>query len=640
MSTEKGNISIHTENIFPIIKKWLYSEKDIFLRELVSNASDAINKVKKLSTIGEAKLAEDYKARIDVAVSKKNGTITIMDNGIGMTADEVRKYINQIAFSGAMDFIEKYKDKTDDQQIIGHFGLGFYSSFMVASKVEIRTLSHVEGSEAVLWESNGDTEYQMGPAEKTSHGSEITLYMADDSKEFLDTWKVQEVLKKYFAFLPVEIFCLDADAEKTTDTAKKTETEDAEADELDAVDKGEKPLNNTSPLWLKNPRDCTDEEYKAFYRDVFMDFNDPLFWIHINMDYPFNMKGIIYFPKLKHEFETSEGKIKLYYNQVYVADNIKEVIPEFLMLLKGTLDCPDLPLNVSRSFLQNEGYVHKISAHITKKVADKLQLLFKRERENYVKYWSDIHPFVKYGCMREDKFHEKVNDIILFKTTDETHVTLQEYLDANKAHENTVYYANDEKQQSQYIRMFKEHHLQAVVLDTMIDSHFISFLEQKNPNLKFLRVDADITETMKHDGEKLSDDDKKTIQEALEKLFRDATGNEKLKISVEALKSESTPAVVVLSEQSRRFREMSRSFGGGMDMKDLFPNEETLVLNSRNALVQGMLKAQKDASREADVKLCAQHLHDLAMLGHKPLDATTMGAFIERSNLLLQKFMG
>ncbi len=620
MINEKGNISIHTENIFPIIKKWLYSEKDIFLRELVSNASDAISKLKKLSDIGEAKLAEGYKPSIEVSVNKEKGTITITDNGIGMTEEEVKKYINQIAFSGAKDFIEKYKDKTDDQQIIGHFGLGFYSSFMVSQKVTIDTLSYREGEKAVLWESTGDTEYTMGDSQKTTVGTAITLSLAEDSKEFLDVWKVREIIKKYFAFLQYEIYIIDENEKKE----EKKETED-------------KPINNTHPLWLKNPRDCTDEEYKSFYHEVFQDFNDPLFWIHINMDYPFNMKGIIYFPKLKHEFETMEGKIKLYYNQVFVADNIKEVIPEFLMLLKGCLDCPDLPLNVSRSFLQNEGYVDKISTHITKKVADKLQLLFKKDRESFEKYWEDINPFVKYGCMREPKFHEKVKDILIFKTIGGKFTTLAQYLEDNKADEKKVYYVNDEKQQAQYIRMFKEHGMDAVILSTMIDSHFISFMEAENRDVKFMRVDADINSVMK--SEETKEEDKKPLLEKLEAIFKEATGNDKLKVEVEALKSDSTPAIILLSEEARRFKEMSRSFGGNFNSADLFPNEETLMLNSTNPLIKRIVELHGQDNRKEDTLLAASHVYDLALLNHRQLEPGTMEKFIERSNALLMRLL-
>ena len=495
MVSEKGNISIQTEDIFPIIKKWLYSEKDIFLREIVSNASDAISKLKKLSDIGEAMLPENYKPRITVSVNKEKGTLAVSDNGIGMTDEEVKKYINQIAFSGAKDFVEKFKDKTDDQQIIGHFGLGFYSSFMVSTKVRIDTLSYKEGSRAVSWESEGSTEYSMEPSERKEFGTTVTMYIAEDSKEFLDAWKIREILRKYFAFLQYEIYLIDENEKKSEDS------------EDDTKGKEEKPINNTYPLWLKNPRECTDEEYKNFYHEVFTDFNDPLFWIHINMDYPFNMKGIIYFPKLKHEFETMEGQIKLYYNQVFVADNIKEVIPEFLMLLKGCLDCPDLPLNVSRSFLQNEGYVRKIASHITKKVADKLTLMFKKDRENYEKYWGDINPFIKYGCLREPKFFERVKDIIIYKTINDKFLTTEEYLEQNKESDKKIYYVNDENQQAHYIRMFKENNMDAVILNTLIDSHFISFMEQEYKDVKFMRVDSDIMENMKSDSK--DDDEQK-----------------------------------------------------------------------------------------------------------------------------------
>ncbi len=620
MINEKGNISIQTENIFPIIKKWLYSEKDIFLRELVSNASDAISKLKKLSDIGETKLPEDYKPRITVSVNKEKGTLAISDNGIGMTAEEVKKYINQIAFSGAKDFIEKYKDKTDEQQIIGHFGLGFYSAFMVSSKVRIDTLSYQEGQSAVAWESEGDTEYIMEGSDKKEIGTTVTLFVADDSKEFLDTWKVREVLRKYFAFLQYEIYLIDENEKKE-----------------DKKDKEEKPINNTSPLWLKNPRDCTDEEYKKFYHEVFTDFNDPLFWIHINMDYPFNMKGIIYFPKLKHEFETIEGKIKLFYNQVFVADNIKEVIPEFLMLLKGCLDCPDLPLNVSRSFLQNEGYVDRISAHITKKVADKLQLLFKKDRENYEKYWEDINPFVKYGCMREPKFFERVKDILIYKTINDKFLTQEEYLEENKESDNKIYYVNDEKQQAQYVRMFKENGMDAVILNTMIDTHFISFMEVENKDVKFLRVDADIIDNMKDKNSK--EEDNKGLQEKLKKIIKEATGKDKLKIKVEGLKSESTPAVILLSEESRRFKEMSRSFGGNINTADLFPDEETLVLNSNNTIVKKIAELYEEENRKEDALTVANHIYDLALLNHRQLEPDAMVKFIERSNSLLMRLI-
>ena len=620
MINEKGSISIQTEDIFPIIKKWLYSDKDIFLRELVSNAADAISKLKKLADIGEAKLPEDYKPRITVSVNKDKGTLAITDNGIGMTDEEVKKYINQIAFSGARDFIEKYKDKTDDQQIIGHFGLGFYSAFMVSSKVRIDTLSYQEGADAVAWESAGDTEYTMEGSDKKDVGTTVTLFLADDSKEFLDTWKVREILRKYFAFLQYEIYLVDENEKKD-----------------DKKDKEEKPINNTNPLWLKNPKDCTDEEYKNFYHEVFTDFNDPLFWIHINMDYPFNMKGIIYFPKLKHEFDTIEGKIKLFYNQVFVADNIKEVIPEFLMLLKGCLDCPDLPLNVSRSFLQNEGYAEKISAHITKKVADKLQLMFKKDREKYEKYWDDINPFIKFGCMKEPKFFERVKNILIYKTINGKYLTQEEYLEQNKESNKKIYYVNDEKQQAQYIRMFKDNGMDAVILNTLIDNHFISFMEVENKDVKFLRVDADIIDNMKDENSK--EKDNKKLQEKLEKIIKDATGKDKLKIKVEGLKSESTPAVILLSEESRRFKEMSRTFGTSINTTDLFPDEETLVLNSNNPIVKKIADLYEEENRKEDALTAANHIYDLALLNHRQLEPDAMVKFIERSNSLLMKLL-
>jgi molecular chaperone HtpG len=614
MINEKGNISIQTENIFPIIKKWLYSEKDIFMRELVSNAADAISKLRKLADIGEAELPEGYKPRIDVSVNKKEGTIAISDNGIGMTDEEVKKYINQIAFSGAKDFIEKYKDKTDDQQIIGHFGLGFYSSFMVSNKVRIDTLSYQKGASAVQWESSGDTEYSMVESDKKDLGTTVTLFIADDSKEFLDAWKIREILKKYFAFLQYEIYLTD---------------------ENDKDKKEDKPLNNTRPLWLKNPKDCTDEEYRSFYHEVFQDFNDPLFWIHINMDYPFNMKGIIYFPKLKYEFETMEGKIKLFYNQVFVADNIKEVIPEFMLMLKGCLDCPDLPLNVSRSFLQNEGYVEKISNHITKKIADKLQLLYKKDKENYEKYWDDINPFVKYGCMKEPKFFEKIKNIIIFKTINGKYVTLDEYLENSP--DKKVYYVNDEKQQAQYIRMFKENSMDAVILNTLIDTHFISFMEMQNKDIRFLRVDADIVDSMKDKAN--TEEESKNLQEKLEKIIKEATGADKLKVRVEGLKNESTPAVILLSEESRRFRDMSRTFGSGINAAELFPAEETLILNSNNKIIRRIAELYDEENRKEDAVFAASHVYDLAFLNHRQLEPEAMARFIERSNQLLTRLL-
>ncbi|HEY8499276.1 MAG TPA: molecular chaperone HtpG [Clostridia bacterium] len=622
MAKEKGNISIQTENIFPIIKKWLYSEKDIFIRELVSNSADAISKLKKLADMGETELPEGHKFKITVSVNKEKKTIKIIDNGIGMTGDEVKKYINQIAISGAKDFLEKYRDKADDQQIIGHFGLGFYSAFMVAERVRIDTLSYQKDAQPVSWESRGDSEYEMDVSGRTEVGTTVTLFMAEDCMEYTESFKMREILKKYFAFLPYELYFVDENA-KSDDKDKK---------EIE-------PLNDTNPLWKKNPKDCTDEEYKKFYRDTFLDFQDPLFWIHLNMEYPFRMQGIIYFPRLKHEFETMEGKIKLYYNQVFVADNIKEVIPEFLLLLKGMLDCPDLPLNVSRSFLQNEGYVQMISNHITKKVADKLTLLYKKEKENYTKYWNDINPFVKYGCIREDKFYERVKDIIIFKTIHDEYVTLNEYLDGNKEkNENIVYYVNDVNQQAQYINMFKENEMEAVVLNTLIDNHFISFLESKNADLKFMRIDAEITSNLKDEAKDEDEKEAKKISEKLEKLFKDVLDNKDLKVKVEKLKSESTPAMILLNEHSRRMQEMSRMFGG-KDMSSMFPNEETLVINRNHRLVNALVQNIDNSEKEEDIKLLVRQIYDLAMLTHNPLAPEAMTAFVQRSIQLMEKIV-
>ena len=631
MPHENGNISIHTENILPIIKKWLYSEKDIFIRELGSNANDAETKLKKLSSIGEVQLPEDTRLTIKVIVNKDAKTIQVIDNGIGMTAEEVKKYINQIAFSGAVDFLEKYKDKADEgSQIIGHFGLGFYSAFMVSEKVQIDTLSFQEGEAAVRWTSSGGTEFEMDDSDRTERGTTVTLYLSEDSLEFLDYYKMREVLEKYCSFLPFEVYLEDA--------AKKEEKKDNADDGEKAADETKeevKPLNDTHPLWLKNPRDCTDEEYKSFYTKVFHDFNEPLFWIHLNMDYPFNLKGILFFPKLKHEFETIEGQIKLYYNQVFVADNIKEVIPEFLMLLKGVIDCPDLPLNVSRSFLQNDGYVSKISSHITKKVGDKLVSVYENERENYTKYWDDINPFVKYGCLRETKFFDRVKDIIIYKSTNGGYVTLKEYLERNKEkHENKVFYVTDEKQQAQYIRIFKEQGMEAVVLTSMIDNHFIQFLEMKESGVKFSRVDADLSESMKETGGEADG----AIPEGLEQLFKEAVSNEKLKVQVEALKAASVPGMILLSEYSRRMQEMSRAYGmGGMDMKDMFPEEQTLVLNKNNPLIKAVVSLKDREARKDDVRMICQHIYDLALMSHKQLEPEAMTRFIERSNLLLAR---
>lgn len=629
MMHESGSISINTENIFPIIKKWLYSEKDIFVRELVSNSSDAISKLKKLSAIGEADLEGDDKWQIKVVVNKKEKTMQIIDNGIGMTFEEVGKYINQIAFSGAKDFLEKYKDKTDEGQIIGHFGLGFYSAFMVADKVQIDTLSYKKDEKAVRWVSVGGMDYEMGESDRASRGTTVTLFLSEDSLEFLDSFKVREILEKYFSFLPYEVY-FEAVGESSEEGGEAIK--DKEPKEL-------KPINDTNPLWLKNPKDCTDEEYKEFYRKVFHDFNEPLFWIHLNMDYPFNLKGILYFPKLKHEFETIEGQIKLYYNQVFVADNIKEVIPEFLMLLKGTLDCPDLPLNVSRSFLQNDGYVNKISAHITKKVADKLTSIYENERESYNKYWDDINPFVKYGCIRESKFYDRVKDIVIFKTTNGDYVSQKEYLERNKEkHENKVFYVSDERQQAQYIKLFKDNGMEAVILSSMIDNHFISFLESKQTDIKFLRIDSDISECLKEKEDNVDEKASKELQESFEKLFKDALGNDKLKLKVESLKATSVPGMILLDERSRRMQEMSQRFGG-FDMSHMFGNEETLVLNKNNDLIKKIIDIKDNDDRKNEVKLICEHIYDLAMMSHKHLSAEAMTKFIERSNMLLTKLV-
>jgi len=635
MKHESGSISINTENIFPIIKKWLYSEKDIFIRELVSNSSDAISKMKKLNAMGEADLPEDNKFEIKVVVNKNEKTIKVIDNGLGMTDEEVKKYINQIAFSGAVDFLEKYKDKSDDGQIIGHFGLGFYSAFMVADRVQIDTLSYQPGAAAVRWISDGGTEFEMMDSDRTERGTTVTLYLSEDGIEFADEYKMRSTLQKYFAFLPYELYLEDEAKAAEKEEAKSDNKEDADQKAEKSEPKKPEPLNDTHPLWLKNPRDCTEEEYKQFYTKVFHDFNEPLFWIHLNMDYPFNLKGILYFPKLKHEFETVEGQIKLYYNQVFVADNIKEVIPEFLMLLKGVLDCPDLPLNVSRSFLQNDGYVNKISTHITKKVADKLTSLYENERDNYNKYWDDINPFVKYGCIREEKFYDRVKDIIIFKSTKGGYTTLKDYLENNKEkHENKVFYVSNEKQQAQYIRMFNENEMEAVILPTMIDNHFIQFLESKMSGVRFNRIDADISDNMKKDNTGIAEAD----VAYLEKLFKAAVNDDKLKIQVESLKNESMPAMILLSEQSRRMQEMSAMFGG-MDMSHMFPKEQTLVLNSSNKLVKALTDMKTDETKKDEIKLISEHIYDLAMMSHQPLEPEAMTKFIERSNEILMKLV-
>ncbi len=621
MYRESGNISVHTENIFPIIKQWLYSDKDIFLRELVSNGNDAIQKLKRLSDIGQVDLGGQPFFRVDVVLDKDNGIIQVMDNGIGMTRDEVKKYINQVAFSSAQEFLERYKDQPGEaNQIIGHFGLGFYSAFMVADKVQIDTLSWEDGAEPVRWISETGMDYTMEVSDsRTQRGTTITLHISEDSKEFLEGYRLREILNKYCSFLPVEIYFRDVKEKK------KDDGEDP------------KPINDIRPLWLKHPNDCTDEEYKEFYQKVFHDFRDPLFWIHLNVDYPFNLKGILYFPRLNNQFETLEGQIKLYSNQVFVADNIKEVIPEFLMLLKGTIDCPDLPLNVSRSFLQNDGQVQKISSYISRKVADKLASLFKNERDDYNRYWDDINPFIKYGCMRDQKFYEQVKDYIIFKTLDGEYITLKDYLEKNKEkHENQVYYVNDETQQAQYIRLFKEQDLDAVYLNNIIDTHFISFLEMNEGSVKFKRVDSDISQSLKDDQEK---DDKKVdkkIDKTLEKLFKEAIDKDDLKIEIEGLKNRDIPAMVLLSEESRRMEEMIQRFG---DMGLNYPmhKEETLIINKSSDLVKSLIKLSEDESRKDDLTMICQHIYDLALVAHKPLSSEEMMDFIERGNKILTK---
>lgn len=605
-----GNISVSSENIFPIIKKWLYSDKDIFLRELVSNGCDAITKYKKLVSIGEAKPEGEEKFRIDVTIDKKNKTLSISDNGIGMTADEVEKYITQIAFSGAADFLSKYKEEDDkNAQIIGHFGLGFYSAFMPSEKVEIDTLSYLPDSKAVYWGCSGSMEYELTDGSRATRGTTITLHIAEDSKEFLEEFTVRSVLGKYCSFLPVEIYLNVIDDEKKDDD-KAEETE-------------EKPINDISPLWTKAPKDCTDEEYREFYTKVFSDFTPPLFWIHLNVDFPFNLKGILYFPKINHEFAAQEGQIKLYNNQVFVADNVKEVIPEFLMLLKGVIDCPDLPLNVSRSFLQNDGYVRKISAHITKKVADKLLELYKKERENYDKYWDDINIFIKYGCMRDEKFYERVKDCIIYKDLDGKYITLDEYLDGKENKD--VYYVTDEKLQSQYIKMMRQEGQNAVMLPMVMDTHFISFIEMKNEGVKFKRIDSAISE-------ELTNKDSEEAPEGICDIFKKALGIEDLKIEAQALKNEEMPAMMLLSEQSRRMKEMYRSYGQQFaGMGDMFKDEYTLVVNTNSPLVKKLSELDEDKQ-----KLICEHVYDLAMLCNKPLEPEQMTRFVERNNKIMQ----
>ena len=617
MTNQKGSISIHTENIFPIIKKWLYSDKDIFIRELISNGCDAVNKYKKLISLGEAKGNTDENYKIKVSIDKENSALIFEDNGIGMTAEEVEKYINQVAFSGAEDFFNTYKDKMNEENdIIGHFGLGFYSSFMVSKKVQIDTLSYKENATPVRWVSEDGLEFELTQSDnRETRGTTITLFLADDSKEFLEEYTVRNIIDKYCSFLPVDIYL---------ETIKTEETKEDEV--VDTT-----PINDTNPLWLKAPKDCTDEEYKEFYRKVFKTFDEPLFWIHLNVDYPFNLKGILYFPKLKNEFELIEGKVKLYNNQVFVADNIKEVIPEFLLLLKGVIDCPDLPLNVSRSFLQNDRDVSKISKHIVKKVADKLKSLYKNERENYEKFWDDIQVFIKFGCLKDESFYDKVKDSILFKTINSQYITLNDYLEnCKEKHENKVFYVSNEEQQSQYIKLFKDYGLDAVILDSTIDNHFISMIEFKNQGVHFNRIDADLSDILKEND----NEDNKEIKTDIENLFKDVIGDRINNYSVESLKSEDTPAIILISEQSRRMAEMRYQFAG-MDFGMSFEEEKTLVINNNSSIVKKLVSLKDDESKKEQVSLICNQIVDIALLSNKELDSKQLDEFIKRNNQLM-----
>ncbi len=701
MDNKHGNLSINSENIFPIIKKWLYSDHDIFYRELISNGCDAITKLKKLDMMGEYAFPADYKPQIQVTVNPDEKTLSVTDNGIGMTAEEVEEYINQIAFSGAADFLEKYKDKANEDQIIGHFGLGFYSAFMVADRVTIDTLSYKDGASAVHWSCDGGTEFDMADGTKDSIGTTITLYLNEDCLEFANEYRAREVIEKYCAFMPIPIYLnkanaeteyetIDAEDKRDDDTVIETIIEEAKTEEQEN-ENGEKEvvevsprkeklkivkrpvsLNDTNPLWAKTPKDCTDEEYREFYRKVFHDYKEPLFWIHLNMDYPFNLKGILYFPKINTEYDSIEGTIKLYNNQVFIADNIKEVIPEFLMLLKGVIDCPDLPLNVSRSALQNDGFVKKISEYITKKVADKLSGMCKTEKETYEKYWDDISPFIKYGCLRDEKFCDKINDYILFKNLDHKYLTLPECLkadedEAEKTDENAeqnndekievenadgtsatgddaddsdeaekdtrkiIYYVTDEQQQSQYINMFKDEGMDAVILDHNIDSSFITQLERRNEKFKFMRIDADVTESLKED---VPEEELKEETDALTETFRKALGNDKLTVKVEKLKNENISSVITLSEEGRRMQDMMKMYAmggmGGMD-PSMFGGDISLTLNANNALVKYIFE-HKDSEH---VPTFCQQLYDLAMISNQPPAPEAMTKFIARSNEIM-----
>lgn len=681
MAEKHGALSINSDNIFPIIKKWLYSDHDIFYRELISNGCDAITKLKKLDMMGEYELPEGYKPRVDVIVDPDAKTIQFIDNGVGMTADEMEEYINQIAFSGATDFIAKYKDKTNDDQIIGHFGLGFYSAFMVADEVHIDTLSWQKDAKPVHWECDGGTEYDMQDGTRTEVGTCITLFLNEDCLQFCNEYKATEVIKKYCSFMPVEIYVSRAntpetqtilaseklDSDHVIEEVKKEKEEDP--DKL-KITKRPELINDTHPLWTKNPSECTKEEYIDFYRKVFMDYKEPLFWIHLNMDYPFNLKGILYFPKINMEYESIEGVIKLYNNQVFIADNIKEVIPEFLLLLKGVIDCPDLPLNVSRSALQNDGFVKKISDYITKKVADKLSGMCKTQKEEYEKYWDDIAPFIKFGCLKDEKFCEKMTDYILFKNLDGKYMTLPECLEVNKTDpdetqegavdengekveaevvedksedsaeeekkDKTIYYVTDEKQQSQYINMFKAAKMDAVMLTDRIDQPFISQLEAKNEGIHFARIDADLTDAFKTKTSKKTQEELNTQAEKVEKLVQKALKNDKIKVKIEKLKNKKVSSVLTVSEESRRMQDMMKMYGGGMDMSMFGAEGETLVLNANHPLVTYITEHEDDAN----TKMICEQLYDLAKLQNAPLSPEAMTKFVARSNdimLLLAK---
>ncbi len=684
MAAKKGSLSISSENIFPIIKKWVYSDHDIFARELVSNGCDAITKLKKLDMMGEYTLPDGYKGKIQVIVNPEEKTLKFIDNGLGMTADEVEEYITQIAFSGATEFLNKYKDKTTEDDMIGHFGLGFYSAFMVADEVHIDTLSYKEGAKPVHWVSEGGTEYEMEEGDKEEVGSEITLFLNEDCVEFSNEYRIREVLEKYCSFMPVEIFVSKENAEPEYETIPEEEVldtdtvvehihEDAKMEEKEN-ENGEKEMvevspasdkakivkrpvsiSNPAPLWTKHPNECSKEDYIDFYRKVFMDYKEPLFWIHLNMDYPFNLKGILYFPKINTEYDSIEGTIKLYNNQVFIADNIKEVIPEFLMVLKGVIDCPDLPLNVSRSALQNDGFVQKISEYISKKVADKLSGMCKTDKENYEKYWDDISPFIKFGCLKDEKFCEKMSDYVLFKNLDHKYMTLKECIEKNggkaepeektegenaeqsaekkEAEKTTIYYVTDEQQQSQYINMFKKEGLDAVILSHNIDSPFITQMEQKNEHIKFQRIDADLTDHFKED---VAEEEKEAFKEktdSLVEIFRKALGNDKLEVKVEKMKDENVASMITLSEESRRMQEMMKMYGmSGMD-PSMFGTNATLILNANHPLVEYVVE-HKDGE---NTEMFCHQLYDLAMLAHKPLSPEEMTEFVKRSNEIMMK---